>query len=346
MRKRGDFWQVSVHDGHGNRVQRQDKSWTYEQALVAERALLQELKKTKLTSLRTVGEIVSEYLEWVRLHQSPITHRNKKWYLFGYLLPFFGNMYLDSINSVLIDKYKAKRKVEIKAASKGGNRQINLELLCLSHLTRWAADHNPPYCADALKLEKLPYTTTLPDILNRGELWKLLEVADTKQRALLLCLFQAGLRRNEALSLTWRTVSFSNKSLMIENAKRDKSRIVPMSPILLDALKRLRDKKRDMGLVFPSPVTGGQYTDIRKIIEGLKKKAGITKRVTPHLLRHCFGTYILETSGDLRAVQVLLGHENIKTTTVYTHLSMERLRNIVDRLDCTENDTKVNRDKS
>ena len=123
--------------------------------------------------------------------------------------------------------------------------------------------------------------------------------------------------------------------------KGDKERIIPMTDMLHDALVPMFDpylrthlKKigHNVKLVFPSLRTGQKLTDIRRAIWGAMSRAGIKKRITPHMLRHSFATHLLEADKDLRTIQELLGHEEITTTQIYTHVSQIRKRDAIDAL--------------
>jgi len=249
----------------------------------------------------------------------------------GKLLSFFGNYHLDFITKDILDAYKTKR---LEDAGKI-HRQINLELLCLSSLWKWA--HEYGRCIDEpMSMKKLPYKRPLPDVLSREDLMALVAHAGVFHRAFLLCLYHAGLRFDEASNLRVVDVHLDGTApYMRVTGKGGSMRIVPVSSMLYDALiplfdpgvrEHLKARGARYDLVFPSLRHGlkndGKVTDIRQAIKFACIRAGITREVTPHMLRHSFATHMLENGVDLRTIQELMGHKEVTTTQIYTHVAM------------------------
>jgi integrase len=327
VRSRGSSWQIDIfYSRKAKRVYESlpKSEYSLEDAVAYEQSLRNKLAKFRPADKVRVASLVPPYLEWVRLHQSPVTYRDKKRRLYTSIIPFFGNMFWDTIDARTIGAFKEKRKGEIKEkGSKGGNREINLELLCLTAMASWARRQG--YVVEEIRAEKLPYRADLPIILTKEEMKQFVEAFSPFYRALFLCLYHAGMRRAEVFNLTWDRVDFEGSDI-VTTGKGDKTRIIPMTPTLQQALQEL---PRTGPLVFPSPRTGNALTDVRRAIAGAKKRAGIEKRITPHVLRHSFATHTLEGSGDLEAVGELLGHADLKTTRIYTHLSKKYKRRVV-----------------
>ncbi len=293
-------WEIDISLG------RKDRRWfTFEGskagAVEFDREMKRSLGRTVTTGSETISAFVDKYLEWVRNHQSDKTYKDKKKILFGYILPFFGHHIPSYITPPLIESFKTKRLGEIHSKSaKGGNRAINLEINCLSAMVSWGAEQG--YCAEVtLKAKKLPYKRPLPDVLTKEELTAFMQVASPFYRALFLCLYNAGLRFLEVTTLTWSRVNFEGG--------------------YIKALGKGGKDVKESPLVFPSRITGKPLTDIRRGIEFAKAKAKITKHIKPHILRHSFATHLLEAGTDLRTIQELLGHADIATTTIYTHVA-------------------------
>jgi len=332
-----DKWQIDVTKGREYR-----KKLTYHGT--EDGANLVEIRLRRKLGIvvkgHRINEMVLEYLGWVRVHQSPKTYVEKKRMLLGKILSFFGNYYLDLITKDVIDAYKLKRIEEVKPRTI--NRQINLELLSLSALWKWAHDHNkcnePP-----IKYKSLPYKRKLPNILSRDDLVLFVDSCGVFHKAFFLCMWHGGLRFKEVVGLRVKDVDQDAGYLRILG-KGDRERLVPATPKLMDAMSPLLDPLlrahcERMGhpgkdLLFPSLRRGSaRVVDVRQAIRFACKRAGITKRVTPHMLRHSFATHLLDNGKDLRTIQELMGHKEITTTEVYTHITFDRKRQAIDSLD-------------
>lgn len=156
-----------------------------------------------------------------------------------------------------------------------------------------------------------------------------------RDRAIMEMLFSTGLRVSELCALD-RDLDFNREEMSVRG-KGDKVRVVFISPEAKKAAKAYLDKRGDIeealfigsGKGFGNK-EGGRLTarSVERIIKRYATKAGITKKVTPHVIRHSFATDLLENGADLRSVQALLGHANITTTQVYTHVTDKHLRDI------------------
>lgn len=183
----------------------------------------------------------------------------------------------------------------------------------------------------------------LPAVLTLEEIDKLLQVAveDTplgiRNRTLLEVMYATGLRVSELVNLKMSDLHLE-LGLIQTIGKGDKERIIPIGEVAIDWLQRYFKtsriallKEHESPYVFLND-RGHQITrqGIWKIIKKLVLNAGITKDVSPHTLRHSFATHILENGADLRIVQELLGHADISTTQIYTHISKKRLSEVYD----------------
>ena len=186
----------------------------------------------------------------------------------------------------------------------------------------------------------------LPKFLSVQDVDKLLEQPNLgtldgyRDKTMLETLYATGMRVSELVSVPLRNVDLKMQYLIVMG-KGSKERMLPLGRTALKYLERyisvvrpqlLHGKPEDVQELFVTS-WGGPMTRqrVNELIEGYAKDAGITKRVTPHMLRHSFATHLLNNGTDLRVVQELLGHADISTTQIYTHMDMERLREVYDK---------------
>ena len=189
--------------------------------------------------------------------------------------------------------------------------------------------------AQALRAPKA--ARKLPQVLDADEMTRLVEVPTDshiglRDRAMLELFYSSGLRLSELCSLRWRELDLS-EGLVRVTGKGDKTRLVPVGSHARHALQAWRDQgSGESGQpVFPGR-GGGPITPraVQLRLRQVAQQQGIWKRVHPHLLRHSFASHVLESSGDLRGVQELLGHADIATTQIYTHLDFQHLAKVYD----------------
>ena len=318
---------------HGKR-HREIFHGTIDEALVYERELYLAFHKAPKPHNKKVNEIYEEYLEWLRLHRADKTYTDQRKMLYKNLLPFFGSMQPDRITKSFIQAYKAKRTDDGK---KKIHRAVNLELMCLRRLIAWGAEEGRNYCEPPAKIEMLPHKKKIPQVISREQVKIFFDALSPERRSLFVVMYSAGLRKDEVCNI--RKADVVN-GVVIVHGKGDKERKVPLTKTALDAiqvqLKRLENSEYKSNLLFPSRKTGKQLTDIRKPIQTAMKKAGIEGRITPHMFRHSFATHLLEAGQDLRTIQELLGHEELSTTQIYTHVATDRKAAAVAMLEMSE----------
>ena len=184
----------------------------------------------------------------------------------------------------------------------------------------------------------------LPRALSRESAFALVEAPDTgrpagvRDRAVLELLYATGMRASECLGLTLEDLNLS-AGYVICQGKGGKQRLVPVGGEALAWVRRYlkevrpRDtRRRDSGRVFVNPRGGplsrqSLWTLVRRAASG----AGLKRRVSPHMLRHSFATHLLEGGADLRAVQAMLGHADISTTQIYTHVDRSHVKRLHER---------------
>jgi len=173
----------------------------------------------------------------------------------------------------------------------------------------------------------------LPVILSEEEVARLIECASTSyHRVILMTLYGTGLRREELCRLKVTDVD-SQRVIHVRQGKGNKDRDVTLSPKLLEVLRAYWKWRKPKTYLFPSyqrkrseqPITSKTvYYAVREAA----RRAGIHKKVSPHLLRHSWATHLLERGTDLKTIQMLLGHFNLEATTIYLHLSQRHLQSV------------------
>ena len=189
----------------------------------------------------------------------------------------------------------------------------------------------------------LPYPQDrrrLPTVLSREEVSRLINAAGTLfRRTLLMTLYVTGMRRAELAHLKVRDIDSQRMIIRVVAGKGGKDRDLPLSPALLEILREYWRWRKPRLYLFPT------RTYRRRLDQPISDKtvwiacseaarrAGISKRVTPHTLRHSWATHLLEAGTDLRTIQVLLGHGDLETTAQYLHLSQRHLQAVMNPLD-------------
>ncbi|MHA1595983.1 MAG: site-specific tyrosine recombinase/integron integrase [Candidatus Baldrarchaeia archaeon] len=179
-------------------------------------------------------------------------------------------------------------------------------------------DSNPAADVKRPKLEK-----KLPVVLTPDEVRRLIDAADNPRDKLIIrMLYVTGLRVSELVNLRVEDIDFEECVIMVRMGKGKKDRVVFMDKQTARILKEyLRENGIERGRVFPISVR-----TVQRMIQRARIKAGIQKKVTPHVLRHSFATHMLELGANLRTIQELLGHEQLNTTQIYTHVSMRQAK--------------------
>ena len=192
-------------------------------------------------------------------------------------------------------------------------------------------------------LDDTPYPKApqrLPSILSVEEMARLIEAADgLYHRTMVMMLYSTGMRSAELLQLQVADIDSRRMLIHIRQGKGGRDRYVPLSPTLLATLRVYYRWMRPQTWLFPGtvhnwradkPITKRVLWDAVVIAA---KRAGLRRRVSPHLIRHSYATHLLESGADLRTIQLLLGHVNIRHTALYLHLSQKHLQAVANPLD-------------
>ena len=185
-----------------------------------------------------------------------------------------------------------------------------------------------------IKLNHPKRNKTIPDILTQEEIRRLIDSSkNVKHKLILKLIYGCGLRVSEVINLKKEDFNFNEKILKINLSKGRKDRFVKIPDSIKDELISYASLNHEQ-IFFPSARSGKLTTaTIQKIVKNASKKAQIKKHVHPHTLRHSFATHLLEQGTDLRLIQKLLGHSDIKTTQMYLQVSQQSIKNIKSPLD-------------
>lgn len=183
--------------------------------------------------------------------------------------------------------------------------------------------------------EDIPLTKNslkLPVVLSKQEIQNMIEQENNlKHKLVLMFLYYAGLRLDEVRNLRWNDLDFERGTIHLKTAKGDKERVIFLHNKLKEITQIYGIKQQ--GLIFNSQL-GNKYNkrSIQLIVTKNAKKASIKKNVTPHTLRHSFATHLLEAGTDIRYIQALLGHKDLKTTQIYTHVANKDITKLANLL--------------
>jgi integrase/recombinase XerD len=192
-------------------------------------------------------------------------------------------------------------------------------------------------------LDDTPYPKApqrLPSILSVEEMARLIEAADgLYHRTMLMVLYSTGMRSAELLQLQVADIDSRRMLIHIRHGKGGRDRYVPLSPTLLETLRVYYRWMRPKTWLFPGTVNNWRVDKpitkrvLWNAVVLAAERADLRKRVSPHLIRHSYATHLLESGADLRTIQLLLGHVNIRHTALYLHLSQKHLQAVASPLD-------------
>jgi integrase/recombinase XerD len=253
---------------------------------------------------------------------------------------------IEQVNLATLKQFLLRlKKDQLKARSM--SRKISSLKAFYNYLNKYLGFDNIARELVFPKLEK-----RLPSYLSEEEIKKLLETADKETTAngfrnkiMLYLLYVSGMRISELISLRCSDIHFDTGFIAVQG-KGGKGRMVPIPPHIMAMLKKyletvlksfvqINAEKRKTEYVFPV-CYGGRVRPITRqafwtILKQLAKKAGIDRPISPHKLRHSLATHMLKNGADLRSLQLLLGHENLSTVQIYTHLETGYLRKVYDK---------------
>jgi integrase/recombinase XerC len=255
------------------------------------------------------------------------------------LLSFCAKEGLDSLAALTV--YDVRRFAALSHRQGLGARSIARRLSAVRSLLAWLVEEGAVNANVAVGVRAPKPSRRLPATLDTDQMASLLALPDgdalaVRDRAMLELFYSSGLRLAELVGLDVPDVDFADRTVRV-TGKGSKTRVVPVGRYALDALEKWLEHRAAMAgtdatAMFVS--RRGERLAPRSVQARLHhwaRRGGVPGRVHPHLLRHSFATHLLESSGDLRAVQELLGHSSLSTTQVYTHLNFQHLAEVYDQ---------------
>ncbi len=246
---------------------------------------------------------------------------------------FLKDVPMESIDYLVLRRYLAHLK-----ARNLSKRSINRKLSALRAFFKFLFKEglikiNPAALLASPKLDK-----HLPLFMTEDETVKLLEAADgrdwlaLRDRAILETLYSTGVRISELLGLNSDDIDFISGVVKVRG-KGKKERLVPIGNSAINSIRRYLENRLDksQAVFLNKNKTRLTTRGARLILNKYIKKASLKQGISPHTLRHSFATHLLNRGADLRSVQELLGHSNLSTTQIYTHLTTERLKAVYDK---------------
>lgn len=293
----------------------------------------------------TVAEAKLQFIEYIEIEKgrSPLTSRNYSHYLDTFFKEM-GILNISDITEMKIREFRLKLNrmpgVKVKGQASATLKKVtqNYYMIALRSFLKYLRKRNiHALSPDTIELAKVG--TRDLDLISIDELTRLLKAAEgtnikhLRDRAMLELFFSTGLRLSELCSLN-RDLDLSRDEFSIRG-KGDKVRVVFLSDNAKTHIKKYLAARKDMEEpLFMNVSKNGNGAarltprSIERIVKHYAIKAGISKKVTPHVLRHSFATDLLSNGADIRSVQMMLGHANIATTQVYTHITDKQLREV------------------
>ncbi len=292
---------------------------------------------------------VSRFLEYMEIEQnrSQKTIENYHHYLIR-LSDFAGDIKVKDIDAELIRKWRLwLNRLGTNTSDELSKTTQNYHLIALRSFLRYCAKSNIPALAPD-KIELARTTRTQVTFLNQDELARLFEqpkvdtVPGMRDRAILELLFSSGLRVSELVGLDREHINLKRREFMVRG-KGQKDRPIFISPDAAKWIELYLAKREDNTKPLFIRYAGNKKVDtsgnyhrltarsVQRMVGRYALLAGITKHVSPHTLRHSFATDLLMNGADLRSVQSMLGHSNISTTQIYTHVTDPHLKEVHSR---------------
>ena len=281
---------------------------------------------------------IDKFINYLKVERNASDHTIINYTIdLGVFKTFLGERSIETIDHLALRRFLAELRARNYA-----KRTIARKLASLRSLFRFLfregyIKKNPITAISTPKLDR-----KLPVFLDVAKIEKLLQsppesdAAGLRDRALLETLYSAGIRVSELVGLDIDDVDIISGVIKVLG-KGSKERVVPIGEPALNAIRKYLDTRagsrvKDKDAVFLNN-HGRRLTDrsVRRVVDKYIRACGMAEKISPHSLRHSFATHLLDRGADLRSVQELLGHANLSTTQIYTHVTMERLKSVYDK---------------
>ena len=272
----------------------------------------------------TFNKYAEQYSEYAKANKAWSTYYRRDRLSINSLTSFFKGKYLFELTPQMIEKYKAKRLQKLSPAT------VNRELECLKHMFTKAIDWGYVKTNPVKGIKFLKEPPGRMRYLKSEEVVALLNACADHIRPIVVIALNTGMRKGEILNLKWADTDLKNRKIMVINAKNNESRVIPINQTLHKDLSNL-SRNINGEYVFPNR-DGLPFGDIQKSFSSALKHAKI-EDFRFHDLRHTFGSHMVMQGVDLRTVQQVMGHKDIKMTMRYSHLSPEYVQEAMERLD-------------
>lgn len=235
-----------------------------------------------------------------------------------------------------IEVLRSGKITNVKLNNNSFNRNLSALRSFYHYLNRFMNVENNPFMA----FKSTKKAIKLPEFLTFDEIDSMINVLDEdnedelRDKAIISLLYACGLRLSELTSLHLDNINFIDDYVIV-TGKGNKQRLVPFYKECHDILVkyintvRIKYQKSDDHVFLNKNGKALSNRYIQKIIDNIALKANINKNVHPHMIRHSFATHLLDNGADLRVVQELLGHENLSTTQIYTHVTIDKLKKVI-----------------
>jgi integrase len=261
------------------------------------------------------SDCLSEYLEWAQVNKAPNTYVMNRYYADRLREAFTG--YLPALTAKQVENYKVKRRASVAPAT------VNRELALIKHMCTKAMEWGYLKANPLRSVRLLKEPPGRLRYLTQQEMDPLVEACSPHLRPIVITALHTGMRKSEILGLKWQDVDFGAKIITLRRTKNNETRVIPLNQILYDELVQL-PRQLHSAYIF-CHADGERYDEVKRSFKTACRNAGVTD-FRFHDLRHTFASHLIMNGINLKSVQYLLGHKDIRMTLRYAHLSGEHLQ--------------------